>query len=44
MTLNFVLRIINIYKLIKIRHNVLIQCHGNNIMMKKFNYMLDIDI
>ena len=24
--------------------NILIQCHGNYIMMKKFNYMLKIDV
>ena len=29
---------------IKIRHDILIQGHGNYIMMKKFNYMLEIDI
>ena len=34
------------YKFIKIRYDLLIyiQCHGNYIEMKKFNYMLEIDI
>ena len=32
------------YKFIKIRHDILIQCHGNYMEMKKFNYMLEIDI
>ena len=37
---------INMYKFIKIRHDIdiLIQCHGNHIEVKKFNYMLKIDI
>ena len=36
---------INMYKFIKIRHDILIQCHGNHMEMKKrFNYMLQIDI
>ena len=35
---------INMYKFIKIRHDILIQCHGNYMEMKKFNYMLEIDI
>ena len=30
--------------LIEIRHNELIQCLGIYIEMKKFNYMLEIDI
>ena len=29
---------------INIRHDILIQCHGNYMGMKKFNYMLEIDI
>ena len=29
---------------IKIRHNICIQCHGNHMDLKKFNYMLEIDI
>ena len=29
---------------IEIRHNILIQCHGNFIEVNKFNYMLEIDI
>ena len=32
------------YEFIKIRYNILIQCHGNYIEMKKFNYMLETDI
>ena len=36
--------IINMYKLITIRHTVLVQYHGNYIMMVKFNYMLEVDI
>ena len=35
---------INKYKLIRIRHDFLIQCHVNSMEMKKFNYMLEIDI
>ena len=34
----------NVYKSIKIRYDILIQCHGNYVEMKKFNYMLEIDI
>ena len=30
---------IYMYKLIKIRHNILIQWHGNYMEMKKFNYI-----
>ena len=36
--------IINIYKFIKIRHDIIKQCHGNYKEMKKFNYKLDIEI
>ena len=32
------------YKFVKIRHDILIQCHGNKMEMKKFNYILEIDI
>ena len=32
------------YEFIKIRHNVLIECHWNHMEMKTFNYMLEIDI
>ena len=32
------------YKFIKIRHDILVQCHGNDMEMKKVNYMLEIDI
>ena len=32
------------YKFIKIRHDILIQCHGNYMEMKIFNHMLEIDI
>ena len=35
---------INMYIFIKMRHDILIQGHGNYMMMKKFNYMLVIDI
>ena len=38
------IRNINMYKLIEIRHNILILCHGNYIMIKKFNFMLKINI
>ena len=32
------------YKLIKIRHDIIKQCHGNYKEMKKFNYKLEIEI
>ena len=32
------------YRFIKIRHDILIQCHENYMEMKKINYMLEIDI
>ena len=32
------------YKFIKLRHDILIQCHRNYMEMKKFNYMLEIYI
>ena len=32
------------YKFIKIRHDILTQRHGNYMAMKKFMYMLEIDI
>ena len=35
---------INMYKLIKVRHDIIIQWHRNNMEMKKINYMLEIDI
>ena len=35
---------INRYRFIKIRHDILIQCHVNYTEMKKFNYMHEIDI
>ena len=35
---------INLYRFVKIRHDILIQCHGNYMEMKKFNFMLEIDI
>ena len=35
---------INMYIFIKIRHDILIQSHGNIMMMKKFNFMLEIGI
>ena len=31
------------YEFIEIRHNILIQCHGNYMEMKKFKNMLEID-
>ena len=34
----------NIYLLIEIKHNILIECHLNYIEMIKFNYMLENDI
>ena len=35
---------INICEFIKIRHDILIQCHRNNMEVNKFDYMLEIDI
>ena len=35
---------INMYKFIKIMHDILKQSHGNRMEMRKFNYMLEIDI
>ena len=35
---------INMYIFIKIVHDILIRGHGNYMMKKKFNYMLEIDI
>ena len=35
---------INMYLLIEIRHDILIQCHGNFIELRKSNYMLEIYI
>ena len=35
---------INMHKSIKIRHDILIQCHGNYMEIKEFNYILEIDI
>ena len=32
------------YKFIQISHDILIQCHGDYMKMKKFNYMFGIDI
>ena len=34
----------NMYFLIEIRHNILVQCHGNYIEVRKCNYMLEVDI
>ena len=31
------------YKFMKIRHDVIEQCHGNHKQMKKFNYKLEIE-
>ena len=35
---------INMYKFIKTRHDILIQCDGNCMEMKKIKYMLEINI
>ena len=35
---------INMYKFIKIRHDIIKQCHGNYEEMKTFNYKLEIEI
>ena len=35
---------ISMYKFIKIRHDIIKQCHGNYKEMKKFNYKLEIEI
>ena len=35
---------INMYKFIKIRHDIIKQCHGYYKEMKKFNYKLEIEI
>ena len=35
---------INMYKFIKIRHDIIKQCHGNYKEMKKINYKLEIEI
>ena len=32
------------YKTIKIRHDIIKQCHGNYKEMKKFNYRLEIEV
>ena len=32
------------YKFIKIRYNIIKQCHGNYKEMRKFNYKLEIEI
>ena len=32
------------YKFIKIRHDIINQCHGNYKEMKKFNFKLEIEI
>ena len=32
------------YEFIKIRHDIPIQCHGKYMEMKKFNYILEIEI
>ena len=39
-----VITTINIYLLIEIRHNILIQCHRNFIEVEYFNYVLEIGI
>ena len=35
---------INMYAFIKVRHAIIIQWHRNDMEMKRFNYMLEIDI
>ena len=35
---------INMYKFIKIRHDIIKQCHGNYKEIKKFNYKLEIEL
>ena len=35
---------INMYEFIEIRHDIPIQCHGEYMEMKKFNFILEIDI
>ena len=35
---------INMYEFIKIKHDIIKQCHGNYKEMKKFNYKLEIEI
>ena len=35
---------INMYEIIKIRRDILIQYHGNDMKREKFNYMLEINI
>ena len=42
--IGLVQKTIDMYKFIKIRHKILIQCNGNYMEMKKINYMLEIDI
>ena len=32
------------YKFIKIRHDIIKQCHRNNKEMKRFNYKLEIEV
>ena len=34
----------NMYKFIKIGHDIIKQCHGNYKELKKFNYKLEIEI
>ena len=34
----------NMYKFIKIRHDIIKQCHRNNKEMKKFNHNLEMEI
>ena len=41
---NILISTINMYKFIRIRHDIIKQCHGNYKAMKKFNYMLEIGI
>ena len=35
---------INMYTFIKLRHDIIKQCHGNYKEMKKFDYKLEIEI
>ena len=40
----FSISTINMYEFIKIMYDILIECYGNYMEMKKVNHMLEIDI
>ena len=42
-TLRFQPTCMNLIEFIKMRHDFLIQCHRNNMEMKKIDYVLEID-